>query len=86
MKLKNALMEGNGRFGQFNVNDIKEIIPNYEKELQQFLNKNSCGKLFGISSMGNLQKGYLTIIGESGAVTIDMNTMKPMIVSAIQRK
>lgn len=86
MKLKHVLKEGNGRFGQFDVSDIREIIPKYQKQLQSFLDDNDCGNLYGISSMGNLQKGYITIIGETGAVTIDMKNMKSIIVSNIQRK
>jgi len=80
MKLKNALTEN--RFGQFDVTDMRQIIPKYQKELQEFLDANNAGKIYGIAS-GGLSEGKLLIIGQRAIITVDMNKMEAIRVTLI---
>ena len=81
--VKTIVSEATGNFGQFDVTDISQIIPKYKKKLQSFLTANRGGNLHGIS-LGT-KHGTLMIIGDTTIVTIDMNTLRPVSTTLINK-
>jgi hypothetical protein len=77
-----GIIKEESKFGIFNkANDWRELIPNYKKEFQSYLNSNRGGNLIGITSAG----GNIMIIGDKSTVTIDKLNGKPVATALLHK-